>query len=130
MSRPVLFALVGVANTAIDFGAYLLLTRLFSVTPVLAHVFGYSLGMLHGYLANGLLTFRASNVRLRAVGPQLRFALASIISLSASAGAMALLVQILPDIGAKVACTFFTTILNYTLSSRFVYRGGVGSTRK
>ena len=123
MSRPVLFAIVGVANTAIDFSVYLLLTLIFSVQPVLAHVLGYSLGMLHGYLANGLLTFRDSGVRLLGSGAQLRFTLATILSFSASTACMALLVRLLPDLGAKVLCTVFTTILNYLLSSRFVYRG-------
>jgi len=114
--------LVGVANTAVDFLIYLLLTRIFAVQPILAHVIGYSLGMLHGYLANGLLTFRDRGVRLLSVQSQFRFVLATTLSFSASTPVMALLVRRLPDIGAKILCTAFTTILNYLLSSRFVYR--------
>jgi putative flippase GtrA len=124
VSRPLLFGVVGVANTAVDFAVYLLLTRVFSVDPVMAHVLGYWVGMLHGYVASGLLTFRDSGVRLLDLRTQLRFALAIILSFSASVTGMVLLVRLVPDIGAKVLCTVFTTILNYVLSSRFVYRGG------
>ena len=121
MLQPVLFVIVGLANTAIDLCLYILLTRILSFSPVLAHVIGYGTGMLNGYVMNGLLTFRGSGVRLLAIASQIRFALSAILSLAASTIGMAIAVRLLPDLEAKVLCTVFTTVLNYGLSRYFVY---------
>lgn len=55
------FAIVGVANTLIDYGMFTLLTRFGGVQVYLANVIGYACGMLNSYVFNRAWTFKAQD---------------------------------------------------------------------
>jgi putative flippase GtrA len=122
MWRPVLFALVGIANTAIDLTTYLGLTRFAHIDPLMANVLAYSLGSLHGYIVNGKLTFRDSRTQLLALSSQLRFATTASSSVLVSTASMFVLLQLFPDLAAKIISVGVTFGVNYLLSCRFVYK--------
>src|SRR4051812_46361240 len=122
MWRPLLFALVGLINTAIDLATYLGVTRLAHMDPLMANVLGYSLGSLHGYIVNGNLTFRDSRTQLLALSSQLRFATTATSSVLVSTASMFALLHFLPDLAAKVITVGVTFTVNYSLSRRFVYK--------
>lgn len=122
LPRPVLFAAVGLVNTAVDLAAYWALTRPLDLEPLLANALAYGLGALHGYIANGKLTFRSMGVKLLALKPFAAFAATSAISLTASTATMAVLLELVPDLLAKLITVGVTFVINYALGRSLVYR--------
>lgn len=119
--RPLLFAAVGVANTAVDFGVFLTLTRLLGADPVASSAAGFLAGAAHSYVANGLLTFGDRGARLASPARALRFAAATAACLGVSALAMAAALTVLPDVAAKAASVLATFGAGYWLNHRFVF---------
>jgi putative flippase GtrA len=119
--RPLAFALVGLANTAVDFGVFLALTRLLGVAPLLAGALGFLVGSVHSYLANGLLTFRDRGARLASAARVLRFAGVTAACLGVSTLVMAAALLVLPDVAAKAVSVLGTFAAGYWLNSRLVY---------
>lgn len=121
MRRPLLFGLVGLANTAVDFLVFLALARLLGVDPLLAGAIGYLAGATHSYLANGLLTFRDRRVPLLDVARIGRFALVTALCLGLSTLTMAVALRFMPDVAAKACGVLVTFAAGYLLSHRLVY---------
>jgi len=56
--RLIKFCVVGLANTAVDFGVFLSLVHLGGISPLLANVISYCLAVLNSYAMNMTWTFR------------------------------------------------------------------------
>ena len=56
----IIFAIVGVSNTAVDFIIFWLLIQL-SVHYIIANIVAYSMGMLNSYIWNNAITFRSND---------------------------------------------------------------------
>ena len=89
MRRVALYALVGIANTAVDFLVYLALTRMLDIGPMAANAAGFMAGALHSYVANGKLTFRDRMQPLLSAGTAVRFAGVTATCLSVSTATIA-----------------------------------------
>lgn len=78
------FGLVGVANTLIDFGVFVLLHGYFQLFYGLAQVISYSCGMTNSYLLNKFWTFESRQaIRLEEVT---KFVVVNLLSLAVSLG--------------------------------------------
>lgn len=121
MRRPLLFGLVGLANTAIDFLVFLALARLLGLDPLTAGAVGYLAGATHSYLANGLLTFRDRRVPLLEAGRIGRFVLVTVLCLGLSTVTMAVALPFMPDVTAKACGVLVTFAAGYLLNHRLVY---------
>ena len=121
MRRPLLFAAVGVANTAVDFGVFLALTRLLGTDPVAASAVGFLAGSAHSYVANGLLTFGDRGARLASASRVLRFAAVTALCLGVSVVAVAAALPVMPDVAAKAVSVLATFAAGYWLNHRLVY---------
>ncbi len=121
MRRPLTFAAVGVANTAVDFGVFLALTRLLGTDPVAASAVGFLAGAANSYVANGLLTFRDRGVRLASAARVARFAGVTAACLGVSTLAMAAALLAVPDVIAKGVSVLATFAAGYWLNYRLVY---------
>ena len=115
------FAAVGVVNTAVEFGVFLALTRLFDTGPVAASAAGFLAGSAHSYVANGLLTFGDRGARLASAARGLRFAAVTAICLGASTLAVAAALLVVPDVAAKAVSVLATFAAGYWLNHRLVY---------
>lgn len=122
------FALVGVANTAIDFGLYMLLTTL-GLNVIVANYISTTAGLSFSFFANKKYTFRSSGKSLkREIGLFLTVTLFGLWVLQPLVITLAqhLLANFNLDswvvlLTAKLAATFVTLIWNYLTYSRFVF---------
>ena len=62
----ILFALVGVSNTVINFIVYTILV-FFSMPYLLANILGYGVGMINSYLLNKYFVFQKKEKILRSL---------------------------------------------------------------
>lgn len=52
------FGLVGVLNTAVDYGVFALLTMVFSLDSIISHIISYSCGVINSFYFNRVWTFQ------------------------------------------------------------------------
>ncbi|MDI6691693.1 MAG: GtrA family protein [Anaerosomatales bacterium] len=84
--RFVKFGLVGVVNTAVAYGVFLLLALGLAVPPTASHAAGWLAGMATSWLLNRLWTFGDRVVSLSRALP--RFAVANLVVMGAGAAAL------------------------------------------
>lgn len=119
-ARPVRFAVVGLASTALYFALLVLLRPHIASTMLLAGLC-YALCMAFNYVAQGLWTFRAGRISTRSL---MRYGALQGGALVVNATAMGALVDMagLPLLPAQIAVTALVTLGIYALSVRWVYR--------
>ena len=117
------FMTVGVLNTAIDAGTYILLTRWlgFGSALVLAKGIAYAVGMLNSFFWNRSWTFGARGNIWRAAG---LFTLTHIFALAINAGTMSLALETfaLPEIIALGLATSASFVWNFVLNKLVVFK--------
>ena len=117
------FMTVGVLNTAIDAGTYLVLTRWLGFGPalILAKGIAYAVGMLNSFFWNRSWTFGARGNIWRAAG---LFTLTHVFALAINAGTMALVLDVmqLPEITALGAATAASFVWNFVLNKLAVFK--------
>jgi putative flippase GtrA len=118
------FSFVGILNTVLDVGIYLMLTHWlgFDTFPVLAKGIAYSIGMVNSFILNRTWTFN-SNIKVgRAAGI---FTLAQITALGVNAGIMALGLNLLqlPELVALGLATLAVFLWNFVINKWIVFRG-------
>jgi putative flippase GtrA len=121
MKKAVRFAAVGVLNTGIDFALFTLLVHGAGWAPVHANVVSYGTGILNSFVLNKFWTFRDSTPLARSAVPFARFLVINFSSLALSTAVVALLVAVLPPVGAKAVSIVVVFAWNFTLTRRFVF---------
>jgi putative flippase GtrA len=119
--RPGRFALVGIANTALDFAVFTLLVKGLGWSPVPANVLSYSCGLLNSFVLNRTWTFDRNTKH----GFWTQLALFTVVNLASLGLATLVVWQASPIVGplpAKLLATAFTLVWNYTLSKAVVFR--------
>ncbi len=121
LREPLLFGAVGVLNTAIDFGLFLLLVRL-GLPPLVANAISFSLGAANSYVLNARLTFRVDR-EARSLATVLRFAVMIASTLAMAQAILWLgLHWRLPPASAKLLSLAATFLFGFVVSKLFVFR--------
>ncbi len=117
------FGLVGIMNTAIDIGMYLLLTRyvpLFDTNQVGAKAISYCLAALNSFIMNRSFTFRAHNTPMYRFIPFLVVSLGGVI-INSSVMYLLLHMVSLPEVLGLICATIAVFAWNFLMSRRFVF---------
>ncbi len=116
------FSVVGIANTAIDFGVFMLLHGRIGLAYSLSQVVSYSCGMTNSYLWNKYWTFKSTRrVHIEEVA---RFVLVNLASL----GVALLLLFLFRGKGkmgaaeSKALATFGSLVVNFLGNKLWVFR--------
>ena len=120
-NKIVRFAIVGLANTAIDLASFFLLLKL-QMPPLPANIFAWFVAVTFSFVANGFWSFeRNKAIRLR--DAFLRFAsLGGLISLGVSSLSIALFAGVAGVWPAKIAGVVVAALLNF-LAARWSIEG-------
>ncbi|MBZ9795035.1 GtrA family protein [Mesorhizobium sp. ES1-4] len=119
--KIVRFALVGLANTAIDLAAFFLLLKL-HVPPLPANVISWSIAVVVSFVANGFWSFERNHA-IRLHHAFLRFvSLGALISLGVSSLSIALLAGVAGVWPAKIGGVIVAAVLNF-LAARWSIEG-------
>ena len=117
------FGLVGVMNTAVDAGAYFLLTLIpfFAENYLIAQVISYTLGALNSLIVNKTFTFRdKSRLNTRRI---VLFAVVTLVALGVSSAALALCKEVLGwnNLFSKGAAVVVGIGVNFVGNKLFVF---------
>jgi len=115
------YVLVGVAATAVDYGAYFFLTRALAMAAPLANPIAYSLGNVASFIGQRTITFRSHG---HPGGQYARFLLVNIIGLVISQlTLMAIIYFGVNDLLAKAAGVITSGTFNYLCNRFWTFRG-------
>ena len=117
------FAVVGVANTLIDYGVFALLAQLLSVNVFLSQVISYSCGIINSYIWNRSWTFQSQS---KFFGPALvRFLVLNLSMLALSTGLLAFFLQFgLSKLVAKGCTVVVTMAIGFVVNRLWVFGSG------
>jgi putative flippase GtrA len=107
------FSAVGIVNTAIHYGVFLVLLRLFHANYLVASIVGYGCGLMNGYVLNRRWTFQSSDPD--SSGEFVRFFIVNLVALSANSAVLYAGVQ---DFGwrpeqAQLVALAFSLTMNF-----------------
>lgn len=126
MRRVAIFGAVGLANTAIDFLAFLFLTQTAGIPPLLANAASFGLGAANSYILNRLVTFPDAAAPLASARAVARFAGVTAVNLALSslvlAAGLALSLGVVP---AKVVSVVVTFAIGFLLNRHLVFSPAV-----
>ena len=116
------FALVGVVNSAVDFGVFALSHSYFDVPIIPANVLSWCVAVSGSYVMNSLTTFaRESGRELRAKA-YLSFAVSQAAGLVANTTTVVVASYFMPVLVGKVLAIGVSFLVNFTLSHFIVFR--------
>jgi putative flippase GtrA len=121
--RIVRFALVGCANTAVDFAVFSILVFVGNCNPVVANTISYAGGVACSYTLNRAWTF-ADRAGVRKAGELVGFVLINTLLVVLSNVLIAAMATGLPLMAAKVVATGITFGVGYWAARNIVFAGG------
>jgi putative flippase GtrA len=120
--RPLKFAIVGMLNTGIDFVTFWILITVTDTPLLVANSIAYMMGILNSFVWNKLWTFGDIEHHHPA---HYQFAFTFLvygIGLLTSNLIVAIFVNFLPPLAAKVVAIFGTVVWTYWASKKYVYK--------
>lgn len=120
MTEMIKYGFVGIINTIIGYGVFLIAYEWFLFSPEMANALGYMFGLCAAFILNKIFVFSAGKISFALAA---RFILAFIVAFSLNQFILILLVQhspFLPEIAQIFAMAAYT-ILFYILSKYFVF---------
>jgi putative flippase GtrA len=107
------FGMIGLVNTGIHYGVFLLLFRPFGFHYLLASSIGYCAGLINSFILNKRLTFRTMGTRTDIEFA--KFVLVNVLALATNLGALKVfvsLIHLIPEVG-QVFAIGFSIVINF-----------------
>ena len=121
----IIYVIFGALTTAVDFGTYILLTRLFAVNEGVANVIAQIIAIVFAFFTNKLFVFNDRSMRLRDVCLQFaKFTSMRLVTLVLNSGLFFILNEVakINDIVTKIGVSVIVIILNYIFSKLIVFK--------
>jgi len=115
------FAAIGVVNTALDFGVFVIGFELLHLPLVLANVLSWSVAVTGSYVMNSYTTFATESGRTLTLRAYRRFVFSGVVGLIANTATVVLGSYVVPVLIAKIAAIGVSFLVNFTLSHRLVF---------
>ncbi len=122
--KAISFGLVGVINSAIDFGVFSLAYYYFGLPVVAANTLAWVVAVTGSYVMNSTITFAAESGRELSLRRYVSFALSQFAGFLANTGTVWVLVELLfvPAWAAKLAAILVSFAVNFSLSHFVVFK--------
>jgi putative flippase GtrA len=116
------FALVGVVNTFIDLGVFLLARNVLELSLVPANILAWLVAVAFSYVLNSFTTFAAESGRRLTWRAYAAFVASGMVGVTASTTTLVLLSYVIPELAAKLVAIGVSFLVNFSLSHFVVFR--------
>jgi putative flippase GtrA len=116
------FGMVGVVNSAVDFGVFALAYSYFDLPIILANVLSWCVAVSGSYVMNSLTTFAHESGRELRARAYFSFALSQAAGLVANTTTVVVARHFMPVLIGKVLAIGVSFLVNFTLSHFIVFR--------
>src|SRR5215813_11161962 len=122
MFKAVSFGLVGVVNTAVDFGVFSFGYYLLDLPIVAANMLSWAFGVTCSYLLNSTITFSIDARRELSFRTYFAFVLAQFAGFAANTATVVIASLFMPVLLGKLLAIGASFLVNFSLSHFFVFR--------
>lgn len=116
------FALVGLVNTVIDLGVFLVARNVFLLALVPSNVLAWLVAVSFSYALNSVTTFAAESGRRLSWRAYATFVASGVVGVTASTTTLILLSYAIPELAAKLLAIGVSFLVNFSLSHFVVFR--------
>jgi putative flippase GtrA len=116
------FALVGVGNTAIDFGVFMLCYNLVELPLIVSNVMAWLVAVSCSYIVNTLTTFSAESGRVLRWRDYISFVLSGVLGVLATTAVLVVMSNFVQIVFAKLLSILAGFLVNFTMSHFIVFR--------
>ena len=120
--KAISFAMVGIVNTAIDFGVFWTTARFLGWPLVPANVLAWLVAVSFSYAMNSFITFGPESGRILRWRDYATFAASGVAGMVASTATLFALSYVLPVLVAKLLSILVSFVVNFSLSHFVVFR--------
>lgn len=122
MLKAMSFASIGVVNTLIDLGLFLLALKFLTQSLVVANVLAWTVAVSGSYVMNSFITFAAESGRQLTLKAYLAFVVSQLLGLIAATTTLVLAAQAMPVLYAKLLAIAVSFLVNFSISHFVVFR--------
>jgi putative flippase GtrA len=120
--KAVSFALIGLFNTAVDFGVFSLAYYFFGLPIIAANLMSWTVAVSSSYVLNSMITFSVESQRELSVRTYATFVLAQLAGFAANTTTIVVASHFMPVLFGKVLATGVSFMVNFSLSHFVVFR--------
>ena len=120
--KAISFAIVGLANSAVDLGVFSLAYYEFQQPIILANVIAWCVAVSGSYVMNTLTTFARESGRKLSIKAYISFALSQAAGLIANTATVLVASYFMPVLAGKVLAIAASFLINFSLSHFVVFR--------
>jgi putative flippase GtrA len=122
MLKAMSFASIGVVNTLIDLGLFLLALKYLTASLVVANVLAWTVAVSGSYVMNSFITFAAESGRQLTLRAYLAFVVSQVLGLVAATTTLVLAALVMPVLYAKLLAIAASFLVNFSISHFVVFR--------
>jgi putative flippase GtrA len=122
MLKAMSFASIGVVNTLIDLGLFLLALKYLTTSLVAANVMAWTVAVSGSYVMNSYITFAAESGRLLTLKAYIAFVVSQVLGLIAATTTLVLAAMAMPVLYAKLLAIAASFLVNFSISHFVVFR--------
>ena len=116
------FASIGVVNTLVDLGLFLLSLKYLTSSLIVANVLAWTVAVTGSYVMNSFITFAAESGRRLDWRRYLAFVASQILGLVAATATLVLAANVMPVLYAKLLAIGVSFLVNFSISNFVVFR--------
>jgi putative flippase GtrA len=116
------FASIGVVNSLVDLGLFLLALNYLTSSLVVANVLAWTVAVSGSYVMNSFITFAAESGRQLSVKAYLGFVASQVLGLIAATTTLVLCALVMPVLYAKLLAIGVSFLVNFSISHFVVFR--------
>jgi putative flippase GtrA len=122
MLKAMSFASIGVVNTLVDLGLFLLALNYLTSSLVVANVLAWTVAVTGSYVMNSFITFAAESGRQLTLRAYLTFVASQVLGLVASTATLVAAALVMPVLFAKLLAIGAGFLVNFSMSHFVVFR--------
>ena len=116
------FASIGVVNSLVDLGLFLLALKYVTTSLVVANILSWCVAVSGSYVMNSFITFAAESGRRLSWRTYATFVAAQVLGLVASTGTLVAAALVMPVLPAKLLAIGAAFLVNFSMSHFVVFR--------
>ena len=122
MVKAMSFASIGVVNTLVDLGLFLLALKYLTASLVVANVLAWTVAVSGSYVMNSFITFAAESGRQLSIWAYLAFVASQVLGLIAATTTLVLCALVMPVLYAKLLAIGVSFLVNFSIFHFVVFR--------
>jgi putative flippase GtrA len=122
MLKAMSFASIGVVNSLVDLGLFLLALKYLTGSLVVANVLAWTVAVTGSYVMNSFITFAAESGRQLSVKAYAAFVASQVLGLIAATTTLVLCAMVMPVLYAKLLAIGVSFLVNFSISHFVVFR--------